>query len=308
MKRGRIQGRIQTLCLLLLCLLCFFAVRPIAASADTGPKPSIQMTFENMGESVCYGTLLSKTDSTGPHSAWTGDDDYKNPNGFSDDIWLKFVQYEDIDGYYFLQMIWNVGATKKISWGYYPPTSFKILLYYPETDTYVASGIYERYAFDSYFNVDMSGVDVSAAQNGVLLQNNGGMKVYRAYDYTSEIWGLIARIAITVAIELLMALAFKIKGKGALIFLACTNVVTQVILNVLLNIIYYSAGSFLFILGYIALELAVFLIEALVYCLVLPRLAKRRRLLGTYILYPLAANAASFIAGMGLSFIWPGIF
>ena len=30
------------------------------ASADTGSKASVRINFENMGDELCYGTLLSK--------------------------------------------------------------------------------------------------------------------------------------------------------------------------------------------------------------------------------------------------------
>ena len=60
MKRRLFCGSI--LALLLVCLL------PLWAAADTGPKPSITVTPEGFGEDVCYLTLLSQTETTGPWS------------------------------------------------------------------------------------------------------------------------------------------------------------------------------------------------------------------------------------------------
>lgn len=37
---------------------------------DVGLKPSIHISFEGLGDELCYGTLLSKKDSIGPSSAW----------------------------------------------------------------------------------------------------------------------------------------------------------------------------------------------------------------------------------------------
>ena len=53
MKRRLFCGSI--LALLLVCLL------PLWAAADTGPKPSITVTPEGVGEDACYLTLLSQT-------------------------------------------------------------------------------------------------------------------------------------------------------------------------------------------------------------------------------------------------------
>ena len=136
-------------------LLCFVLVMamPITAHADMGPKPSVRIEFTGIEGETYYGTLLSKSKSTGPASAWDGNPEYayRHPEDADYDIWLKFVEYEDTDGYYFLQWFWECSENNQLNWTYYPPTSFKILLYFPETDTFYVSPIYERYAFDSYF-------------------------------------------------------------------------------------------------------------------------------------------------------------
>ena len=134
------------------------------ASADTGSEASVRINFENMGDELCYGTLLSKNPSTGPNSAWDGDEDHIYNELIDLDIWRAFVEYEDADGYYFLQIGWKVNEKKELAWTYYPPDNFKILLYYPETNKYVVSGICERYAFDTYYTVDMAGVDIGSAK------------------------------------------------------------------------------------------------------------------------------------------------
>ncbi|MDA6859531.1 hypothetical protein OSL44_24780, partial [Escherichia coli] len=55
---------------------------------------------------------------------------------------------------------------------------------YPESDMFVSSGIYERYAFDSYFNVTME--DMEGGQILLTAQKN--------YDYTWELFSLVCRI------------------------------------------------------------------------------------------------------------------
>lgn len=62
--------KIKKLCSLFLCVVFTFLLIPVTARADVGPKPSIRVTFEGLGDELCYGTLLSKNDTTGPYSVW----------------------------------------------------------------------------------------------------------------------------------------------------------------------------------------------------------------------------------------------
>ena len=304
--------------LLILGIVALVAVtvfsQATTAGADMGPKPSINITFNGVKRESFYATILSKSVSTGPYSAYAPDEgwDYKNlgtydSNYYYDDdyhneevesIWQTFVDYKDADGYYFLQLWWKVdGKSSNIRWGYYPPYSFKLLLYYPETDAFVTSDIYERYAFDSYFTVNMNGVDTN--QSGALLTLN------KSYDYLSEFVGLLCRIVITVAIEVLIALLFLINGRGAQFTIFITNVVTQLALNIALNLIYYFNGVLLYLLFYFLLELAVVIIEAVVYSLLLRKYGVP---VWKSIVYALVANVVTAVAGVFLANWLPGMF
>ena len=92
----------------LMCLVIVMAM-PITARADMGPKPSVRIEFTGIQGETYYGTLLSLRDSTGPASAWKGNPEYarSHPGDEDYDIWLKFVEYQDTDGYYFLQEWWD---------------------------------------------------------------------------------------------------------------------------------------------------------------------------------------------------------
>lgn len=293
---------------LLICTLFISTLLPITASADTGPKASVRITFENMGDELCYGTLLSKNRITGPNSAWDGDEDHIYNELIDIDIWRAFVEYEDADEYYFLQIGWQVNEKKELAWTYYPPDNFKILLYYPETDKYVVSGICERYAFDTYYTVDMAGVDIGSVDYDEELSNNDRLNAYKSYQYKQEILSLVARILITIVIEMGVALLFGFRGKKALLLLVIVNTVTQIILNVLLNLINFRSGSLAFVTGYIGLEFAVFAIEAVLYTVLMKKLTDKEKPSWFYVVYALVANTVSFGAGLVIANILPGIF
>ena len=281
---------------LLLCLILVLNL-PVTAKADIGPKPSVRISFTGIEGETYYGTLLSERRSTGPATAWDGYEEYRDWKPESEKpIWEKFIAYEDTDGYYFLQEWWDCSETNQLNWTYYPPTPFKILLYFPETDSFYVSDIYERYAFDSYFSVDLSEYATSP------------ITARQSYDYTWEVISLVARIVLTIALELAIALLFGYRENKALGFLAIVNVITQVVLNVALNIINYRSGSMGFTFAFICMEILVFAIEAITYKAVLHRYSEKEKVNRRGVTYALVANTASFAIGLWLAHLIPGIF
>lgn len=281
---------------LLICLILVLNL-PITAKADIGPKPSVRITFTGIEGETYYGTLLSERRSTGPATAWDGYENYPSWKPENEKpIWEKFIAYEDADGYYFLQEWWDCSESNQLNWTYYPPNPFKILLYFPETDTFYVSDIYERYAFDSYFTVDLSEYATSP------------ITARQSYDYTWEVISLVARIVLTIALELAIALFFGYREKKALAFLAIVNVITQVTLNVALNIINYTSGSMGFTFAFVCMEIVVFAIEAIAYKSLLQRFSTAEQEKRRGVSYALVANTASFAIGLWLAHLIPGIF
>ena len=320
--------------IMLLCMIMAVSAFPMTVNADMGPKASVRIQFEHMGDELCYGTLLSKEKSTGPASAWDGRTESAQKEYMDPGIWEIFVNYKDPDGYYFLQRSWKVSESKELAWTYYPPGDFKILLYYPETETFVfhwiqrfpfpgdfkillyypetetfvSSGIYARYAFDTYYTVDMDGVDIGSVEYNDDLSTNERIEAYRSYNYRQEMLALGARIVLTILIEMLVALLFGFRQKKQLLILAVVNVITQIILNVLLNVINYNSGPLAFTFFYVLFELIVFALEAVLYCTILKRISEKKKEDAYYILYSFVANLISFGAGLFLAAKLPGMF
>lgn len=278
-----------------LCLVLAVTALSSAAYADIGPKPSVNVEFTYPAGEVYYATLLSERDTTGPASAWDGTEKFARYHEGDEDyeIWRAFVEYEDDNGWYFLQEFWNCTETDELRWTYYPPSRFKILLYFPETGEFYASPVYERYAFDSYYTVDLRELGVK------------GVVARPSYDFTWELVSLAARIVATIAIELGVALLFGYREKRVLGFFAAVNAVTQVALNVALNIINFAMGSMGFTFWFVILELVVFVAEAVVYSRMLP---KRMEKVKAPVGYAFAANAVSFALGLAIAHWVPGIF
>ena len=293
--------------MLLFYLIFAVTALPITAKADMGPKPSVRIQFKNMGDDLCYGTLLSKEKCAGPARVWDGTARNEQLYDLDRSIWKAFVDYKDPDGYYFLQRGWTVSETGEIAWTYYPPEDFKILLYYPETGTFVSSGSYERYAFDTYYTVDMEGVRIGSVEYNENLSTNERINAYRSYNYRMELLSLTIRIFLTIAIEMAVALLFGFRRKKQLQILALVNITTQLLLNLLLNIIHYNSGPLVFIISYVFFEVIVFALEAGLYCRLLKKVSEKKEN-WYYVLYSFVANSASFWGGYYLAAALPGIF
>ncbi len=280
------------LCIWLLLTAMIFSLFMFPIHADMGPKSSVRVNITGLENRLYYVTLLSAYSSTGPASAYDGKNAHYEEGDDGYDVWKKFVEYEDADGFYFLQQFQKCIGNEEYVWGYYPPHTFKILFYFPESNSFAVTDIHERYAFDSYFSVNFEAETLS---------------VSKSYDYTWEMISLIARIVLTVALEIGIALLFCYRGKKLLFMLIGVNATTQVILNVILNVVNFTSGQWAFIAYYIFLELIIFVLEAIVYALMIPKLSTEKKR-GKAVLYALVANATSFILGIGIAKVIPGIF
>ena len=313
MRRTGFFARAAVLALLLVCTA-------LPVHADTGPKPSVTINVKGLEGRECYVTLLSTVQSTGPHSSgWKINpygERYRDPNashmdkdapGYS--AYCAFLDYEkdDPEGLFFLgeYSFGVVTDTEPFRWGYYPPNTFKVLLYFPETDSFAVTGeLAERYAFDSYYTVDLTGLELVPGETV------SGLTAAKSYSYAGELLGIAVRAVITAAIELILAWAvFGLRGTKQLRFILLVNLVTQLGLNLGLNWYAYRNGSGYLFLPYLLMELAVVAVELTAYVLWLPELpaSKRERLkaVGTYAWF---ANACSWLAGYGLARILPGFF
>jgi len=272
----------------LVIIILLIPVLTIPASADVGPKPSVTVNIKGLEQEDYYITLLSKTDSTGP---WDVNNEYDS-NNVSEKIWDKFKNYKDEDGYYFIGYISDCSENDTFIWSYYPPDDFKILIYFPQTDKFIISEkAYDKYAFDSYYTFEAT-----------------ELKIYKNYDYFGEAISLCCRIVLTLIIELAVAWLFFYRSKKQVLIILITNIATQTILNILLNIIRLKQGDIMYVINYIWMEAVIIIIEGIVYQKLLCRYEENSERKTHPWLYSLSANLLSVICGFVIAIILPGIF
>ena len=290
MKRRLFCGSI--LALLLVCLL------PLWAAADTGPKPSITVTPEGFGEDACYLTLLSQTETTGPWSKQesfaASKDSYGDPEA-DEAIWTAFNDYQDAEGFFFLGCYGEVTGGQMFCWSYYPPDTFKVLAYFPDSGTFAVGPATEREEFSARYTV-------SPSETGETLL------IEKARNQEAENKSFVGRLVLTLALELAVAVVFAFRAKRQIITIVCMNLITQVGLNQAITHLFPVVSSRWYWPGLLALEVLIFLVEGAVYAKLLPRWKKDPAAVCHPWKYALAANVASFGVGLILARLIPGMF
>ena len=255
----------------------------IGVSADTGPKPFVEISVEGNCDNL-YITLLTKYDSSGPYSTTKVYDDYLTEEEKTIDN--KFVSYKDKDGLYYLHVFGDL-KDNKFTWGYWPPKEFKILIYDSLNDKFITDdNIYDTYAFGSYYSVKL---------------NDQSFSVERSYNYTKEILSFVIRLLVCIIIEVGIALLFKIYKQELLVILGA-NLVTQLALNIILSLyLYHNGVQFSFYIIYIFLEIMIVLIELFVYYWGINKVGEKYNYKPKNLLllsiYTITANVLSFGCG-----------
>lgn len=250
----------------------------IPVHADAGPKPSVIVNIQGLKNQRYYVTLLSEEDSTGPFCTYDIESFYEESEETEEYmVWQKMIDYQDRDGYYFLQYFQDCSETHQFQWVYHPPMNFKILIYLVEEDEFIVSqDIYNQYAFDSYFTVKVSQNQLTVSQN-----------------YEHYIFEFCKRAGLTIIIEILFAYYYQIRQKKQLAVIFGANLMTQIILNFILAMI--KPYVLLIYIPYMMIEIGIIIGEYRIYKKHLPRYGEVKKNL---IEYTILAHILSFIAGM----------
>lgn len=275
-----------------------FLISSLTLYSDAGPKPGLRIDIRGLENQNYYTTLLSTRKMSGPHTAVDKESlvpyDLESDYDEDFDVYLKFVEYPKPEGYYFLQYFTQSNNQNRFSWNYYPPSEYKMLIYLVDEDQFIISSeTYHNYAFDTYYTAVVE-------DNNIILISN--------YNATKEVLSLIGRIIFTIAIELVLAYLLNIRAKKVIYLIVGVNLITQIFLNVTLNLTSLALGKFIAVFVYLLLELIIFLIELAVYLIFFNKLSERKISWVRTTAYTLVANSASFILGLVMALIFPAMF
>ncbi len=266
-----------------------FSIIGVTAFADMGPKPSSTFYVKGVEDGREYYIMLVNPD----------DDPYIS-DGYvrqKDVAWERIREFCLTNGYSPYLCPIASGSHEKMTgsdtaeWGYNPPDTFCVLLYFPDDERFLVSNQYKKYAFNSYFDVNVNG-------NSVTVEIAGGAKRVAA-----EIGGLLLRIAITVLIEVGIAKGYGFFGKKSFRLIIIMNVITQLLLNALIYKWSFDLGGLGELLALLIGEAVVFAVEAIVYGNALPAFTGNEIKSGRAVGYAFVANSASLVGGGVLLFV-----
>lgn len=259
-------------------MICVFFALGVSAFADMGPKPSVTVYVNGVEDGREYYIALIEKQQYNI-----------NFTKENDDVWKKINDFSQAEGYCLTNRPVDNPYNKMSGrdsawWGYMPPQTFKILLYFPDSESFLVSGVVDKYAFDSYYTVEVNGGALSVAPYG------------GAKGIVVEGCGLLVRIALTVLIEIGVAVGFGYRAKSELKLILITNIITQVLLNALIAFGDNTLGGLGAVFAYIVGEIVVFVAEAIVYSVKLPIISEVCTSRGA-VGYAFIANLASFFGG-----------
>ena len=263
--------------LLLISLLLFNPLK-----INNGYDQNTRITFNGINE-TCYGTLLSKTSVSG---SWSSEIafDLNAP----DNVKEFFKDFKDEDNYFYLNYFQDV-SDGYLYWPFYPPQDFKILLYYPDSDTFILSeGPISRYALSSTYTVTVE---------------NGSMIVERNYDYLHMLTNTLIRILICTLAPCLITLLFYRPLKKDYPLIISNNLIFQIVIHILISLYSYKNG-------FSIVEYFMFLwIPHLLFAFYQGHLYKNRSYsIGSAYFAALSSQAGAYAAGLLLVDLLPGLF
>ena len=270
-----------------IAILISALLMPIGTSpsyADVGPKSSVEVSVSNPNGHMLFMTILGQDEHHGPYSSINTDADQYDEDFFyvseeNTEAYLAFVAYAANDSYHFYGGIWDV-SEYPLSWGYYPPPNFKILVFDYTTKEIYASDPQTVFAFNSCYEATLNA--------------DKTMSVMELHAQSFNVLSFLLRVLATIAIEVLIALLFGYRIKKELLTITIVNIATQVLLNLAMSLLDYSMGPLVWFLALPILEIIVTIIEAIVYGITLRSETKSG---GRGVLYAIVANIVSAAAG-----------
>ena len=187
---------------------------------NNGYFQSTKIDIEGI-EGTCYGTLLSRRAVSGKLSAR---DPFNQP--VPEKVKEFFLNFKDEDSYFFLNYLQDVSGGL-LDWRNYPPEEFKVLLYFPDSDTYYVTEKETRYSLTSPF---------------LLKLEDESLRISRNYDYLALILRIIFRTAVPLLMAVLISIFIGRPVAGQWKNILLINLIPLLILNIIIAIYSFKVG------------------------------------------------------------------
>jgi hypothetical protein len=264
--------------------------------ADVGPKPSLIITVRGLNTDKYWLDLLVTDEA---EYSWLKISDLEKEEV------SKLAEYQDKDGFHpallggtCVPMRGEIIGEKQGDGNFIHefnyvgvPRIFKIAIL-TEDGNLVISDVINRKQFNSIMEYDLSELAIIGSLN-----ESAGI-VSEGMSWNDFFIKFLGNMILTLIIEILIAIIMGFTLKKSLKILLVTNVLTQIILNLIVFYFNNNMGIFGIAFGLVIGEFIVLMIEANIYSRLLTEKSKPQR-----VSYAVTANLISIIGGFIVFFI-----
>ncbi|MBQ6413613.1 MAG: hypothetical protein IJI19_09065 [Ruminococcus sp.] len=290
----------------LLCMIVLLAVMlslcAVSASANAPLTPDIIITLDQPYEGDYLIAVLSDRNAFYQYDEqWYND--YKGEYGH-EALWAaakKIRSTRDEDGYDYIADIDGFNKENRTTNVGYPYDTFKIALYYPDTDTLVKTKILVKEKYIHLYQLTLDGKNIKNVQTKQDL-NNGvfrpAVTTVRPYFQEQMIFQFLVCLAFNLVVEILIGLLFGYRKWKHILTIAVTNFITLILLTVSTILINPPVYGSLLSFPFAFFEIAVAAVEGTVYAIVFRRFNKSEKYSPWLaVLYAFVANAFTYVVG-----------
>jgi len=287
----------KRICIILSVFVLFTCIFSISASADMGPKPALGITVSNPPAGLYYLDLLLQGDAVGNKYNSNIHEDAENSY---DSTMLEVLKNYSEPGWH-TGIVQGTGApmwgniyseNNYFHFGYFGlpgvGNKYKIIMVLSDGSTVVSEEL-TRKIYQEEITVSYS------AETGIKV-------THEKSKFLMFIIQFLPTIAVTLIIEILLLLVFKISIKDNLVLVLITNILTNIGLNLILFFTNISSGYLSSFMLIIPLEIAIIIAECITYAVLMKSNSKVKN-----VVYAIVANVLSAVLGF-LILLIPGIF
>ena len=296
----------------LLCVIALLAVMlslcAVTVSANAPIIPDIVITLDEPYDGDYVVAVLSDRNAFYSYDEqWYND--FKNEDG-TEAMWAavkKLRSVKDEDGYDYIAHLDPFNRSNKDTGVQYPYDSFKIAVYYPDSDFLTETGILVREKYIQLYQLTMNGKSITGVQSKQDSENGvfrPAVTAVRPYYQEQLLFRFLASLAINLAVEILIALTLGYRTWRHIITIAVTNLITLFLLTVSVLLINPPVYDGLLSFPFAFFEIAVAAVEATVYAIAFKRFEKGKKYRPWLaVIYAFIANLITYFIGAYLYII-----
>ncbi len=299
----------------LLCVIALLAVMlslcAVTVSANAPWYPDMIIKLDQPYDGDYFVAVLSNRNAFYQYDEqWYND--YKSEYGH-EALWeavKKIRSVGDKDGYTYIADIDGFNKVNGDTDVVYPYDTFKIALYFPDTDTLVKTDILKKESYIEVYKLTLDAKEIAAIQVAEVDQNTYKEGEYHPAVTTEKptVFSLIFSpalvkmflvcLAFNLVVEILIALLFGYRKWKHILTITVTNIITLFLLTVSTILINPPVYDSLLSFPFAFFEIAVAAVEGTVYAITFRHFDKSEKYSPWLaVLYAFVANAFTYVIG-----------